>query len=146
MFDNGIPADKRQPRPIQDTELANRWSPLVPCAPRSGATCFVLAHAASDGDIAKKGGHKMEVADLILPVFAIIVTGWLAGWLGYISRSLSDGLVHFAYNIAMPALLFITIAQEPADNLLEWRFLLAFGGGSILCFALVFLAVRAGWR
>jgi malonate transporter and related proteins len=88
----------------------------------------------------------MEVADLVLPVLAIIVTGWLAGWLGYISRSLADGLVHFAYNIAMPALLFVTIAQEPARNLLEWRFLLAFGGGSILCFALVFLVVRARWR
>jgi malonate transporter len=87
----------------------------------------------------------MAVADLVLPVFAIIVTGWLAGWLGYISRSLADGLVHFAYNVAMPALLFVTIAQEPARNLLEWRFLLAFGGGSILCFALVFLTVRAGW-
>jgi len=87
----------------------------------------------------------MKVADLVLPVFAIIVTGWLAGWLGYISRSLADGLVHFAYNVAMPALLLVTIAQEPARNLLEWRFLLAFGGGSILCFTLVFLAVRAGW-
>ena len=87
----------------------------------------------------------MAVADLVVPVFAIIVTGWLAGWLGYISRSLADGLVHFAYNVAMPALLFVTIAQEPARHLLEWRFLLAFGGGSILCFALVFLTVRAGW-
>ncbi|MGK9170927.1 AEC family transporter [Inquilinus limosus] len=87
----------------------------------------------------------MEVADLVLPVFAIIVTGWLAGWSGYIPRSLADGLVHFAYNVAMPALLVVTIAQEPAGNLLQWRFLLAFGGGSLLCFALVFLAVRAGW-
>jgi malonate transporter len=87
----------------------------------------------------------MAVADLVLPVFAIIVTGWLAGWLGYISRSLADGLVHFAYNVAMPALLFVTIAQEPARNLLEWRFLLAFGGGSILCFAVVFLTVHLRW-
>jgi malonate transporter len=87
----------------------------------------------------------MEVASLVLPVFAIIVTGWLAGWLGYIPRSLADGLVHFAYNIAMPALLFVTIAQEPASHLLEWRFLLAFGGGSMLCFAFAFLAVRIGW-
>jgi malonate transporter and related proteins len=87
----------------------------------------------------------MAVADLVLPVFAIIVTGWLAGWFGYISRSLADGLVHFAYNVAMPALLFVTIAQEPARNLLEWRFLLAFGGGSLLCFALVFTTVRAVW-
>jgi malonate transporter and related proteins len=81
----------------------------------------------------------MEIADLVLPVFAVIVTGWLAGALGYIPQSLADGLVHFAYNVAMPALLFVTIAQEPARNLLEWRFLLA------LCFALVFLAVRVGW-
>jgi malonate transporter len=89
--------------------------------------------------------ERMEVADLVLPVFAVIVTGWLAGWLGYISRSLADGLVHFAYNVAMPALLFITVAQEPARNLLEWRFLMAFGGGSVLCFAVVFLAVRIAW-
>src|SRR6201747_2895384 len=88
---------------------------------------------------------RMEVADLVLPVFAVIVTGWLAGWLGYVARSLADGLVHFAYNVAMPALLFITIAQEPARNLLEWRFLMAFGGGSVICFALVFLAVRIVW-
>src|SRR5437764_6165189 len=84
----------------------------------------------------------MQVVDLVLPVFAVIVTGWLAGQLGYISRSLADGLVHFAYNVAMPALLVVTIAQEPARNLLEWRFLLAFGGGSMLCFALVFAIVR----
>lgn len=88
----------------------------------------------------------MEVASLVLPVFAIIVTGWLAGALGYLSRSLADALVHFAYNVAMPALLVVTIAQEPARNLLEWRFLLAFGGGSLLCFALVFLAVRTGGK
>jgi hypothetical protein len=45
---------------------------------------------------------RMEVADLVLPVFAVIVTGWLAGWVGYIPRSLADDLVHFAYNVAMP--------------------------------------------
>ncbi|MBH5369475.1 AEC family transporter [Bradyrhizobium glycinis] len=88
----------------------------------------------------------MEVASLVLPVFAIIVTGWLAGELGYLSRSLADALVHFAYNVAMPALLIVTIAQEPARNLLEWRFLLAFGGGSLICFALVFVPVRAGGK
>src|SRR6202142_4612554 len=80
----------------------------------------------------------MEVAGLILPVFAVIVTGWVAGIAGYVSRSLSDGLIHFAYNIAMPALLIVTIAQEPSHSLINWRFLVAFGGGSLLCFILVF--------
>jgi malonate transporter and related proteins len=84
----------------------------------------------------------VEVADLILPVFAVIVTGWVAGFTGYLSRGLSDALIHFAYNVAMPALLVVTIAQEPARSLLAWRFLIAFGGGSLLCFALVFAVAR----
>jgi predicted permease len=80
----------------------------------------------------------MQVADLILPVLAVIVTGLIVGYTGYLSRALSDALIHFAYNIAMPALLIVTIAQEPGHSLINWRFLLAFGGGSLLCFILVF--------
>ena len=87
----------------------------------------------------------MRIADLILPVFAVILTGWIVGYTGYLSRKLSDALIHFAYNIAMPALLIVTIAQEPSHSLINWRFLVAFGGGSLLCFILVFgiMSVRA---
>jgi hypothetical protein len=87
----------------------------------------------------------MRIADLILPVFAVIVTGWIVGYTRYLSRALSDALIHFAYNIAMPALLIVTIAQEPSRSLINWRFLVAFGGGSLLCFILVFgiMSVRA---
>jgi malonate transporter and related proteins len=85
----------------------------------------------------------MQVADLILPVFAVIVTGWLAVYLGYVGRDLSDALIHFAYSVAMPALLIVTIAHEPARSLLAWRFLLAFGAGSIIRFAIVFASLRA---
>jgi malonate transporter and related proteins len=80
----------------------------------------------------------VRIADLILPVFAVILTGWIVGYTGYLSRALSDALIHFAYNIAMPALLIVTISQEPAHSLINWRFLVAFGGGSLLCFLLVF--------
>jgi malonate transporter len=80
----------------------------------------------------------MRIADLILPVFAVILTGWIVGYTGYLSRALSDALIHFAYNIAMPALLIVTIAQQPDHSLINWRFIVAFGGGSLLCFILVF--------
>jgi malonate transporter and related proteins len=86
----------------------------------------------------KSETSSVRIADLILPVFAVIVTGWVVGYTGYLSRALSDALIHFAYNIAMPALLIVTIAQEPGRSLINWRFLLAFGGGSLLCFILVF--------
>jgi malonate transporter and related proteins len=87
----------------------------------------------------------VRIADLILPVFAVILTGWIVGYTGYVSRALSDALIHFAYNIAMPALLIATIAQEPSHSLINWRFLVAFGGGSLLCFILVFgvMSIRA---
>jgi len=80
----------------------------------------------------------VRIADLILPVFAVILTGWFVGYAGYLSRTLSDALIHFSYNIAMPALLIVTIAQEPDRSLINWRFIVAFGGGSLLSFILVF--------
>ncbi len=80
----------------------------------------------------------MSIADLILPVFAVILTGWIVGYTGYLSRALSEALIRFSFNVAMPALLIVTIAQERAHSLINWRFLVAFGGGSLLCFIVVF--------
>ena len=87
----------------------------------------------------------MRIADLILPVFAVILTGGIVGYTGYLPRALSEALIRFSYNIAMPALLIVTIAQEPSHSLINWRFLVAFGGGSLLCFILVFgiMSLRA---
>jgi len=85
----------------------------------------------------------MDIPNVVFPVFAVILTGWLAGAFGYLPRSLAAPLVGFAYNVAMPALIFVTIAPEPVRGLLDWGFLAAFGGGSLLCFAGVFLVARA---
>src|ERR1700760_2997448 len=85
----------------------------------------------------------MTIAALVLPVFAVILSGWIAGASGYLPRSLSGPLIQFAYNIAMPAVVFLTIAEEKLDALLEWGFIAAFGGGSMLCFCLIFMAARS---
>lgn len=82
----------------------------------------------------------MDIPNLIFPAFAVILSGWLAGATCYMPRTLSGPLVQFAYYIAMPALVFQTIAQQKLEALLDWRFLGGFGGGSSLCFAMVFLA------
>ncbi len=84
----------------------------------------------------------MDIPNLVLPVFAVILTGWLAAATGYMPRAMADALVRFAYNVAMPALIFLTIAQQPLHALLDWRFLAAFGGGSLICFAAVMLYSR----
>jgi malonate transporter and related proteins len=88
----------------------------------------------------------MHLAGMILPIFAIILTGWLARVSGYMAHSLAPSLMQFAYHAAMPALVFLTIADESLRSLLDWRFLGAFGGGSMICFALMLLAVRVARR
>ena len=88
----------------------------------------------------------MAASSALAPVFAIILTGWMAGASGYLPRSLSGPLVQFAYNVAMPALVFLTIAEERLEALLEWGFIAAFGGGSMLCFGLVYVGARVGWH
>jgi malonate transporter and related proteins len=88
----------------------------------------------------------MHIANLILPIFAVILSGWLAGTLGYLPRTTVGPLMQFAYFVAMPALVFLTVANEPLSSLLEWRFLAAFGGGSLICFVAVLVAARIGLR
>jgi malonate transporter len=84
----------------------------------------------------------MHLAGTILPIFAIILMGWLAGASGYLPRALAAPLMRFAYYVAMPSLVFQTIADESLHSLLDWRFLAAFGGGSLICFAAVMMFVR----
>ncbi|SAK66464.1 auxin efflux carrier [Caballeronia temeraria] len=84
----------------------------------------------------------MHLAGMILPIFAIILTGWIARVSGYMPHALAPSLMRFAYYVAMPALVFLTIADESLRSLLEWRFLAAFGGGSMICFAAVLLVAR----
>ncbi|PRY05077.1 AEC family transporter [Paraburkholderia sp. BL25I1N1] len=87
----------------------------------------------------------MHLAGTILPIFAIILTGWVAGASGYMPRALAAPLMRFAYYVAMPALVFLTIADESLHSLLDWRFLAAFGGGSMICFVAVMMFVRTAW-
>jgi malonate transporter and related proteins len=88
----------------------------------------------------------MDIPNLILPVFAVIVTGWVAGASGYLPRSLSGPIVQFAYNVAMPALVFLTIAGSPRDALLDRGFLAAFGGATAICFLAVMAVALIGMR
>jgi predicted permease len=87
----------------------------------------------------------MHLAGTILPIFAIILTGWVAGASGYMPRALAAPLMRFAYYAAMPSLVFLTIADESLHSLLDWRFLAAFGGGSMICFVAVMMFARMAW-
>ena len=77
--------------------------------------------------------------NVALPVFGIILAGWIAGRFGLLGENSSEALNSFVYWIALPALLFGSMAKVPAADVLNGPFLLAFAGG----FAAVFLFALA---
>lgn len=79
----------------------------------------------------------MEVINLILPVFGVVVTGYVIGRLGILPESVGGALIQFVYFIAIPALLFVVIAQEKIESLLNWPFIAAYGGVVVLVFLII---------
>jgi malonate transporter and related proteins len=87
----------------------------------------------------------VEVVHLIFPVFAVIVTGYVFARFGVLPETVSAALVQFVYYVAIPALLFVIIAQQEIDSLLDWPFIIAFGGAVSAVSLLIFLGVLY-WR
>lgn len=52
-----------------------------------------------------------DVALNVLPIFALIFIGWLLVRTGYLREALGEGLGEFVFRVAVPVLLFRTIAE-----------------------------------
>ena len=74
----------------------------------------------------------------ILPVFLVIGFGYLVSWRGLFSESAVDGLMRFAQNFAVPALLFASMARLDLGTEFRPALLIAFYTGAFCSYA-------AGW-
>ncbi len=73
---------------------------------------------------------------VVLPVFAIMGAGFLAGRMGLLDAGGSRTLNTFVFNFALPPLLFIALARVEPEAILFWPFILAFAGAQFGTFAL----------
>jgi len=87
----------------------------------------------------------MDVLGLIFPVFAVMVTGYLFVRLGFLSEDVSGVLIQFIFHVSIPAVMFVIIAQEEIETLLDWPFIIAFGGVTFAMFLAVLVGARY-WR
>ncbi len=69
------------------------------------------------------------VLNAALPVFGLILLGFLAGRSGRFEPSATDTLNRFAFYFALPALIFIAMAKVAPDQLRQLGFLATFAGG-----------------
>ncbi len=74
------------------------------------------------------------VFDVVVPVFAIVLLGYGLARAGVFTASTSEGLTGFMFYVAVPAMLFQTLATATLPNTFPWNYLLAFYGPSFLLF------------
>jgi len=84
------------------------------------------------------------VLNAALPVFALILTGFLCGRFGVFDRRATDSLNRFAIYLALPALMFLAMSKITPEQVGQAGFALAFCGGIAAAFALGFVLSR--WR
>jgi predicted permease len=72
------------------------------------------------------------ILNVILPVFGIILAGYLCGRFRLLGEASSEALNAFVYFVALPALFFVSIARVPIGDILNLPFLTAFIGGILL--------------
>jgi predicted permease len=83
-----------------------------------------------------------SVLNATLPIFGLILLGFLVARRGILGPAATESLNNFVVWLALPALLFQATAQITASQLSHFGFMVSFGGGAILTFVLSFLLER----
>ncbi|GAB5467702.1 MAG: AEC family transporter [Rhodospirillales bacterium] len=78
----------------------------------------------------------LAIVNVIVPVFSIMLAGYLCGRLGVLGEGSSHALNAFVFNVALPALFFVAMAQVPVSEALNLPFIAAYFGGILAVFAL----------
>lgn len=81
-----------------------------------------------------------------LPVFALILTGWLAARSKVLGPGATDALNRYVVYLSLPALLFRAMTQVDLAHMAHWGFVGAFAGGIAVTFLVSFLPGRGARR
>ena len=74
--------------------------------------------------------------DIVIPVFGLVLIGFLGARAGVMDDDAVRGLSKFVFTFAIPVLLFRTMADAALPEAVEWGFLLSYFGGALTAFAL----------
>ena len=78
----------------------------------------------------------MAIIEVIFPVFAIALLGYILTYKGIFSIRDIEGISRFVFTIALPVLLFNSLAKIDLPDQLDWVFLLSYYLIAILIFGL----------
>jgi malonate transporter len=82
------------------------------------------------------------IIDAALPVFAIILAGFLCGRGRLLGEQSSEAINRFVYLVALPVMLFHVLATAEPAEVLNGPYILAYGGAQAALFAATWLTMR----
>lgn len=85
------------------------------------------------------GGAMLAILAVVIPVFAVVLIGWIAGRSGLLPTSAVPALNIFTVQLALPVLLFQFVAEADWSKLWHPGLVGAFGGGIAIIFAMTLL-------
>ena len=68
----------------------------------------------------------MQIVEIIFPVFAIAFVGYMAAYLGLFKEEHIVGITRFVFYIAIPVLLFNSLANVTLPDQINWGFFLSY--------------------
>lgn len=85
------------------------------------------------------------VLNVALPVFAIMLAGYLAGRFGVLGAQASEVLNRFVYYAALPALFVVSMARVPVDEVFDLNFIGVFFGAQILTWVVAMVVAQVAF-
>jgi malonate transporter len=79
------------------------------------------------------------ILQAVIPVFGLVLCGWIAGRAGLVGAESSDALNQFVYYFALPAMLFAAVARGSLGQIFNLPFLAGVVAATLLCAAAGFL-------
>ena len=85
-----------------------------------------------------------EIALIVLPIFALIGVGYIAGWTRHLGERAADGLSEYVFGLAVPVLIFKTLSEAKLpEGGQPWGYWIAYFTGAFIVFGIGFVvAVR----
>jgi hypothetical protein len=81
-----------------------------------------------------------DILPIVLPVFALIGVGWLAAKFNLLPDSVGEGLSEFVFCVAVPCLLFKTLATAETPDASPWAYWGAYFSGVAVAWGIASLA------
>jgi len=88
----------------------------------------------------------VPVIDIILPIFGLLMIGYISARVGWFDQSSVRGLTRFVFDFAVPMLLLRTIATASLPDVIPWGYIFSYYLGTFVVLILGIILTRLLWQ